>query len=86
MGCRPSGHFMCNWLWYLPIYGISYASDKLVDTVSQQLVTSGEMEKIKQAIESDPALEAFIKDTGIQSNQDETAKPDTETQSNQKRQ
>ena len=45
-------------------FGINYASDKLVDTVSQQLETSGEMEKIKKAIESDPALEAFIKDDG----------------------
>ena len=73
---------MCHRLWYLSIYRSAIASDKLVDTVSQQLVTSGEMGKIKQAIESDPALEAFIKDTGIQSNQDETAKQDTETQSN----
>ena len=30
-------------------FAINYASDKLVDTVSQQLETSGEMEKIKKA-------------------------------------
>ena len=55
-------------------FGINYASDKLVDTVSQQLETSGEMEKIKKDIENDPALEAFIKDTETQNNQETNQK------------
>ena len=55
-------------------FGINYASDKLVDTVSQQLGASGEMETIKKAIESDPTLEAFIKDEETQNNQKEKTK------------
>ena len=55
-------------------FGINYTSDKLVDTVSQQLEASGEMETVKKVIESDPALEGFIKETETQNNQGNEAK------------
>ncbi|MFE8699610.1 hypothetical protein ACFYKX_03115 [Cytobacillus sp. FJAT-54145] len=41
-------------------FGTSFASEKLVDTVTTELESSGELEKIKQTIESDPELSAFI--------------------------
>lgn len=41
-------------------FGTNMASDKLVDEVSNQLQNSGEMDEIKQAIESDPELMAFV--------------------------
>ncbi len=57
-------------------FGINYASDKLVDTVSRQLEASGEMETIKKAIESDPTLEAFLKEAAnIEKNEATTTLP-----------
>ncbi|CAH0346073.1 hypothetical protein [Bacillus sp. CECT 9360] len=43
-------------------FGTNMASDRLVDEVSNQLENSGEMDEIKQAIESDPELMAFVED------------------------
>ncbi|RFU68356.1 hypothetical protein [Bacillus sp. V59.32b] len=42
--------------------GTNMASDRLVNEVSNQLENSGEMDEIKQAIESDPELMAFVED------------------------
>ncbi|KAB8133682.1 hypothetical protein F9U64_12010 [Gracilibacillus oryzae] len=43
-------------------FGTKWASDKLVEVISTELSDSGEMEMIKQTIESDPELQAFIAD------------------------
>ncbi|MDR4890078.1 hypothetical protein RGU12_21510 [Fredinandcohnia sp. QZ13] len=43
-------------------FGTKVASDKLMDTISTELDSSGEMEKIKQSIENDPELLSFIED------------------------
>lgn len=43
-------------------YGTKFASDKLVKTISTQLEGSGEFKKVKDIIESDPNLKAFIED------------------------
>ncbi|THE13969.1 hypothetical protein E1I69_05565 [Bacillus timonensis] len=43
-------------------FGTKVASDKLVDTISTELVNSGEMEEIKQSIENDPELMSFLED------------------------
>ncbi|RLL43957.1 hypothetical protein D8M04_13770 [Oceanobacillus piezotolerans] len=48
-------------------YGIYYtgtqaASDKLMEALSTELIESGEMENIKQTIESDPELKVFLDD------------------------
>jgi hypothetical protein len=43
-------------------FGTKIASDKVMDYVSAELENSGEVEKIKEAIESDPQLQAFIKE------------------------
>ncbi|WP_339214455.1 hypothetical protein [Ornithinibacillus sp. FSL M8-0202] len=42
--------------------GINLASDKLMEALTSQLENSGEMDKIKRAIESDPELRAFLQD------------------------
>ncbi|MCM3663466.1 hypothetical protein M3204_03570 [Mesobacillus subterraneus] len=49
-------------------YGVYYigtnlASEKLMDVVSSELVNSGEIENIKQTIESDPELKALLENT-----------------------
>lgn len=41
-------------------FGTNVASEKLMDAVSTELVNSGEMESIRQTIESDPELKAFL--------------------------
>lgn len=48
-------------------YGVYYvgtniASDKLMEVLTTELENSGEMEHIKNLIESDPELKAFIED------------------------
>ncbi|WP_233523089.1 hypothetical protein [Peribacillus saganii] len=43
-------------------YGTKIASDKLVDSVSQELESSGEMENIKQSVENDPELKQFVEE------------------------
>lgn len=64
-------------------YTINYASDKLVDNVSQQLVTSGEMEKIKKQMENDPALEEFIKDTETSNSKQTNQETNSKTENNE---
>lgn len=43
-------------------FGTKIASEKLVEILSTEFLNSGEMEKIKQTIESNPELEAFLND------------------------
>lgn len=43
-------------------FGTNIASEKLIEVLSTELENSGEMEKIKKAIESDPELQAFLED------------------------
>ena len=43
-------------------FGTNMASEKLMDTVSTELENSGQIEEVKQYIESDPELEQFIKE------------------------
>ncbi|WP_047983959.1 hypothetical protein [Ornithinibacillus californiensis] len=43
-------------------FGTNIASDKLMDALTTELENSGEIENIKQAIESDPELQAFIEE------------------------
>jgi hypothetical protein len=43
-------------------FGTNIASDKLMEALTTELENSGEIENIKQAIESDPELQAFIED------------------------
>ncbi|MEH7344350.1 hypothetical protein V7122_10800 [Bacillus sp. JJ1532] len=43
-------------------FGTKIASDKLVETISSELESSGEMEEIKKTIESDPELKSFIEE------------------------
>jgi hypothetical protein len=43
-------------------FGTKLASDKLMEVLSTELENSGELEKIKQTIESDPELMAFLED------------------------
>ncbi|MFC3884686.1 hypothetical protein ACFOU2_14755 [Bacillus songklensis] len=43
-------------------FGTKIASDKVMDYVSAELENSGEVEKVKEAIERDPQLQAFIKE------------------------
>jgi len=43
-------------------FGTSIASEKVMDAVSAELAESGEMENIRQTIESDPELKQFIED------------------------
>lgn len=41
-------------------YGTKMVSDKVMDQVATQLENSGEIEKIKQQINSDPELQKFV--------------------------
>lgn len=41
-------------------FGTNMASEKLMETVTSELENSGEIEKIKQVIETDPELQSFI--------------------------
>ncbi|MEH7391638.1 hypothetical protein V7149_16545 [Bacillus sp. JJ1503] len=43
-------------------FGTKIASDKLVETISSELESSGELEEIKKTIESDPELQSFIEE------------------------
>jgi hypothetical protein len=43
-------------------FGTSIASEKLMDAVSTELENSGQIEEVKQYVESDPELEQFIKE------------------------
>ncbi|GIO26965.1 hypothetical protein [Ornithinibacillus bavariensis] len=43
-------------------FGTKIASEKLVEILSTEFLNSGEMEKIKQTIESNPELKAFLND------------------------
>lgn len=43
-------------------FGTKFASDKLVETISTELENSGEMEEIKNNIERDPELKAFMEE------------------------
>ncbi|MFT4414734.1 hypothetical protein ACLM5H_12820 [Fredinandcohnia humi] len=43
-------------------FGTKLASEKLMDTLATELEASGEMEAIKQAIESDPDLVALVEE------------------------
>jgi hypothetical protein len=49
--------------WAIYYIGTNLASEQLVEAVSTDLEMSGEMDKIKQEIEQDPDLQAFIADT-----------------------
>lgn len=43
-------------------FGTNLASEKLMDEVTSELETSGQMEEIKEVIESDPELQSFIEE------------------------
>jgi len=43
-------------------YGMKYASDKVVDTISTELEQSGQMDEIKSTIEQDPQLKSFMEE------------------------
>lgn len=43
-------------------FGTQVASDKLIDTVSTELESSGEIDSIKETIEKDPKLMSFIEE------------------------
>lgn len=43
-------------------FGTDMASDKLVDAVTEELETSGQMNDLKGAIESDPELLSFVEE------------------------
>lgn len=43
-------------------FGMKYASDKVVDTISTELEQSGQMDEIKNTIESDPQLKSFMEE------------------------
>ncbi|URM33412.1 hypothetical protein LLY41_02705 [Cytobacillus firmus] len=43
-------------------FGISIASEKLMEAVSGELENSNQMEELKKSIESDPELKAFIQE------------------------
>ncbi|MEK5231908.1 hypothetical protein MHB42_09045 [Lysinibacillus sp. FSL K6-0232] len=43
-------------------FGTKFASEKIVDTLSTELENSGQMEEIKQTIENDPELKAFMEE------------------------
>lgn len=43
-------------------YGMKYASDKVVDTISTELEQSGQMDEIKSTIERDPQLKSFMEE------------------------
>ena len=43
-------------------FGTNLASEKLMDTVSNELEQSGQVEQVKQYIENDPELKLFLKE------------------------
>lgn len=43
-------------------FGTNFASEKLMDVVSNEIENSGEMEEIKSTIENDPELKSFIEE------------------------
>ncbi len=43
-------------------FGTKVASDKLIDTISTELESSGEIDSIKETIEKDPKLLSFIEE------------------------
>ena len=43
-------------------FGTKAASDKVMDYVSTELESSGEMDKVKETIQNDPQLQAFIQE------------------------
>ncbi|GAB0168233.1 hypothetical protein LSPCS325_16700 [Lysinibacillus sp. CTST325] len=43
-------------------FGMKYASDKVVDTISTELEQSGQMDEIKNTIERDPQLKSFMEE------------------------
>ena len=43
-------------------FGMKYASDKVVDTISTELEKSGQMDEIKSTIERDPQLKSFMEE------------------------
>ncbi|WP_155590907.1 hypothetical protein [Lysinibacillus cavernae] len=43
-------------------FGTKFASEKIVETVSTELENSGQMEEIKNTIENDPQLKAFMEE------------------------
>ena len=43
-------------------FGTKIASEKVMEALTAELENSGEMENIRQAIENDPELQAFIND------------------------
>ncbi|MBM7662346.1 hypothetical protein JOC85_003153 [Bacillus mesophilus] len=58
--------------WAIYYTATNLASEQLVEAVSTELEISGEMDKVKQEIEQDPDLQAFIAD---QHNVDEKKLP-----------
>ncbi|MGE7693892.1 hypothetical protein ACQKNC_07205 [Lysinibacillus sp. NPDC094177] len=43
-------------------YGMQFASDKVVDTISTELEKNGQMDEIKNTIERDPQLKSFMEE------------------------
>lgn len=43
-------------------FGTKFASEKIVDTLSTELENSGQKEEIKNTIENDPQLKAYMED------------------------
>ncbi|MGE7674476.1 hypothetical protein ACQKMV_12975 [Lysinibacillus sp. NPDC094403] len=43
-------------------YGMQFASDKVVDTISTELEKNGQMDEIKTTIERDPQLKSFMEE------------------------
>ncbi|MFJ6210341.1 hypothetical protein [Lysinibacillus sp. NPDC092081] len=43
-------------------FGMKYASDKVVDTISTELEQSGQMDEIKNTIERDPQLKSYMEE------------------------
>ncbi|WP_338654004.1 hypothetical protein [Lysinibacillus sp. Y5S-8] len=43
-------------------FGTKFASEKIVDTLSTELESSGQKEEIKNAIENDPQLKAYMEE------------------------
>jgi len=43
-------------------FGTKFASEKIVDTLSTELENSGQMDEIKNTIENDPQLKAYMEE------------------------
>ncbi|MCL1699585.1 hypothetical protein [Lysinibacillus sp. Bpr_S20] len=43
-------------------FGFKFASEKVADTISSELEESGQMDEIKNTIESDPQLKSFMEE------------------------